>query len=74
MLRNRISLLLILAILFSLALPVLGAGTPTVRIEAPETVQAALSDIQARLIVSRRSFFATLRQKQRVWSEEEEQE
>ena len=33
-----------------------------------------LSDIQARLIVSRRSFFATLRQKQRVWSEEEEQE
>lgn len=40
MLRNRISLLLILAILFSLALPVLGAGTPTVRIEAPETVKA----------------------------------
>ncbi len=40
MLRNRISLLLILAILLSLALPVLAAGTPTVRIEAPETVKA----------------------------------
>lgn len=49
-------------------------GQTLLPIEAPETVQAALSDIQARLIVSRRSFFATLRQKQRVWSEEEEQE
>ena len=50
MLRKRAALLLVIAMALAMMVPVMAAGTPTVKIEAPESVRAG-ETFEVRVVI-----------------------